>query len=276
MGAKLGGAGNVPLRSQPPARGDVRHRHPSSHRFRLAPHRPCFQFHAYRHHRPLPPHVGPQHLLPHGLGRQRPSHRAPRPKLFQRPLRPARALRAQPRSRALGQRRRPAAQSVAPELHRAVPEADRRGRARLPIRLAARGAHRRLESGIFHHRRALPPRRPLEFSRSLPQRPRLFERSAHHVGRRFPNRRRSGRGGRPQNRRPLSSPAVRRRWRHPNRSSSPPRARSCSSPVSASPLIPRTRATNTSSAAPPSRPSSTPPCPSSPANWWTRKKAPAS
>ena len=64
----------------------------------VAAHRARVQLHPHRHRRPLPPHAGPAGLLPHGLGRQRPAHRAAGAELLRRPLRPVAPLR--PRLRA--------------------------------------------------------------------------------------------------------------------------------------------------------------------------------
>ncbi len=84
---------------------------------------------------------GEQRLLPDGLGRQRPAHRAPGPELLRRPLRPVAALR--PRLRAARQARpkEPGAGQPA-ELRRAVRAPHRRRRAGLRGRCSAASACR--------------------------------------------------------------------------------------------------------------------------------------
>ena len=80
-------------------RPGVRHRHAAAHRQRLAAHRPRVQLHPHRHHRPLPAHERQGRLLPDRVGRQRPRHRASRPELHRRPLRPVAAVRSTGSSR---------------------------------------------------------------------------------------------------------------------------------------------------------------------------------
>ena len=59
----------------------------------LAARRPRVLLHAHRRRRPVPAHARPRGLLPDGLGRQRPAHRAPRAELLRRALRPVAAVR---------------------------------------------------------------------------------------------------------------------------------------------------------------------------------------
>ena len=100
---------------------------------------------------------GTRGLLPDGLGRQRPAHRAPGPELLRRPLRPDAAVR--PGLRAA--RRAPAEASQIPispaELRRAVRAADR-ARTRRPSRTLCRrlGLSVDWTSQLHDHRRAVP------------------------------------------------------------------------------------------------------------------------
>ena len=80
--------------------------------------------HPHRLRRPLPAHAGQGGLLPDGLGRQRPAHRAAGAELLRRPLRPVAAVR--PGLRAARQAGRQEAGADQPaELHRAVRAAGR-------------------------------------------------------------------------------------------------------------------------------------------------------
>ena len=79
-------------RSAPRGAG-LRHRHPAAHGVGLPAHRPHVLLHPHRRRRPLPAHAGLRGLLPDGVGRQRPPHRAPGAELLRRPLRPEPALR---------------------------------------------------------------------------------------------------------------------------------------------------------------------------------------
>ena len=60
---------------------------------------PRVLLHPHRHRRPLPAHAGHAGLLPDGVGRQRPAHRAPGAELLRRALRPVAPLRPRPSSR---------------------------------------------------------------------------------------------------------------------------------------------------------------------------------
>ena len=68
---------------------DLLDRHPAADGERLAAHGLGVRLHADRHHRALPADAGPRGLLPDGVGRQRPPHRAARAELLRRALRPA-------------------------------------------------------------------------------------------------------------------------------------------------------------------------------------------
>ena len=120
-----------------------------------------FSLHPHRHDRPLPAHAGRRGLLPDGLGRQRPAHRAAGPELLRRPLRPLAPLR--PRLPAAGR----AAQATArrpshlpAQLRRAVRPAHRRGRAGLRGAVAPPRAVGRLVADLRHHRRPRPAHQP--------------------------------------------------------------------------------------------------------------------
>ena len=99
LGAGMGGAGHLPLRPDQDPRADLLHRHAAAHGQRVAARRPRLLLHPHRHHRPLPADARARGLLPDGLGRQRPAHRAPGAELLRRPLRPVAALRPRLRRR---------------------------------------------------------------------------------------------------------------------------------------------------------------------------------
>ena len=93
-------------------------------------HRARVLVHAHRHQGALRAHARQERVLPDGLGRQRPAHRAPRAELLRRALRPVAALRPRLHAAVRGRRQqvlprgRPAADQP-PQLHRAVRAADR-------------------------------------------------------------------------------------------------------------------------------------------------------
>ena len=109
MGRPVGGRRHLPLRPHRHPRPGLRDRHPAADGERVAPRRPRVLLHPHRHHRPLPAHAGPRRLLPHGLGRQRPAHRAPGAELLRRPLRPVAPLRPRLRGPGRAGRSRPVA-----------------------------------------------------------------------------------------------------------------------------------------------------------------------
>ena len=100
----------------------------------IAAHRPRLQLHAHRPRRALPAHARQERLLPDGLGRQRPAHRAPRAELLRRALRPDRCPTTPdftpPLEGGDNESRKAADQvpDLPPQLHRAVRDAHRRGR----------------------------------------------------------------------------------------------------------------------------------------------------
>ena len=95
----VGDRGDLPVRSQQPARAGLRHRHAAADGERFAPRRSRLLVHPHRRHRALPAHVRQGRLLPDGVGRQRAADRAPRPELLRRPLRSVAAVRSRPSSR---------------------------------------------------------------------------------------------------------------------------------------------------------------------------------
>jgi hypothetical protein len=127
-------------RTADPRRG-VLHRHPAAHRVGLAARGHVF---SYTHTDTIARYQrmrGKRGLLPDGLGRQRPAHRAPGAELLRRALRPVAALRPdfEPPGRARQGRPGP---GVAPQLRRAVRAAHRRGREGLRGAVAQRWACR--------------------------------------------------------------------------------------------------------------------------------------
>ena len=105
-GTRPGSGRRLPLGPVAPARRDVRRRHAAADGLGLAARRPRVHLHAHRRPRALPAHARPQRLLPDGLGRQRPPHRAARAELLPRALRSAAALRAGARARRAGDAKR--------------------------------------------------------------------------------------------------------------------------------------------------------------------------
>ena len=97
LGRPLGGRGHLRLRPcRRPGRAprpDLVDRHSPADGQRLAARRSRLQLHPHRLRRPLPADARPARLLPDGLGRQRPAHRAPGAELLRRALRPVAALR---------------------------------------------------------------------------------------------------------------------------------------------------------------------------------------
>ena len=159
MGRVVGGRRHLPLRSHEDARRDLRDRHPAAHGERVAAHRPRDVVHAHRPHGALPAHARRRGLLPDGLGRQRPAHRAPRAELLRRPLRSRRCPHdpAFDVSSAGAPRRRPRRGQPA-ELHRALRAAHGRGREGVRGAVPAARAVGRLAPDLHDDRRGLPSR----------------------------------------------------------------------------------------------------------------------
>ena len=138
-----------------PASRGLLDRHAAADGVRLAPRRPRVQLHPHRHRRPLPAHAGQERLLPDGLGRQRPAHRAPGPELLRRPLRPVAALRPRLRRRPTSAGKEPLPISR-PQLRRAVRAAHRRATSRPSRSCGAASACPSTGATLHHHRRPLP------------------------------------------------------------------------------------------------------------------------
>ena len=143
MGGAVGGGADLRLRPHPAARERLLDRHPAARRCRGSPaRRPRLLLHPHRPHRALPADARQVGLLPDGLGRQRPAHRAPGAELLRRPLRPVAALR-RPTSRPPDEAGPEAPGPDQPaQLRRAVRAARRGGRAGLRGRCGARSASR--------------------------------------------------------------------------------------------------------------------------------------
>ena len=124
--APLGSRRRLPVRSGAAAGRGLRHRHPSADRQRIAACRPRVFVHPHRRRGALPADARQGGVLSHGLGRQRPADRTPRPELLRRAVRPVAALRRRVcPAREAGQA---ADVGVAPELHRTVHPPDDGGR----------------------------------------------------------------------------------------------------------------------------------------------------
>ena len=103
-------------------------------------HRARLLLHAHRPHRPLPADARQGRVLPDGLGRQRPAHRAPGAELLRRALRSrrCRTTRTSPPPAQAGAK--PPAADLPAQLHRAVRAAHGRGREGLRGSCGARSA----------------------------------------------------------------------------------------------------------------------------------------
>ena len=230
LGHGVGGAGHLPLRPHRRSRRRVLDRHAAPDRERLAPRGPRVQLHPHRHHRPLPADAGQVGLLPDGLGRQRPAHRAPGAELLPGPVRPHAPLR--PRLRhphpgvgaVEGRAEGDAGPHQPPQLHRPLQHPHRRGREGLREPLPHPRPLGRLGAHLRHHRRPLPPGRPAGVPAQPPAGRGLPGRGARALGRRLPVGRGPGRARGPRARRGLPPPRLprpRRRRRHRDH---PPRA----------------------------------------------------
>ncbi len=170
--------------------------------------------HPHRRRRPLPAHAGRERLLPDGLGRQRPAHRAPGAELLRRPLRSRRSPTTPTSSRPTPPGKDAVAGQPA-QLRRAVPRAHRRGRAGLRAPVAHARPVGRLDprptppstTAASRHEPARVPAQP--GPRARPTRG-----GAHAVGRRLPDGGLPGRAGGPRAARrlpPAPFPASARR-----------------------------------------------------------------
>ena len=119
VGRALEGRRHLRVRPHPAAGERLLDRHPAADGQRVAARRARLLLHAHRPDRALPADAGQVGVLPDGLGRQRPAHRASRPELLRRALRPLAAVR--PRLHAAGEARPEApGPDQPPQLHRAV------------------------------------------------------------------------------------------------------------------------------------------------------------
>ena len=167
--------------------------------------------HPHRPHRPLPADARQGGVLPDGLGRQRPAHRAPGAELLRRALRPLAPLRR--RLHPAGEARPEAAGADRPaELHRALRAA---GRAR-----TSRSSRALLRTGSGSRWTGRSTTRPSARGTArqparLPAQPRprrgLPAGGAHPVGRHLPDGGRPGRARGARVRRPLLPRGVPRR-----------------------------------------------------------------
>ena len=137
---------------------------------------PRVQLHAHRRHRALPAHARAERLLPDGLGRQRPAHRAPRAELLPRALRcPARptspGLALEPATRSA--RKEPPRSVSRPNFIELCLERDARGREVVQGALAAARPLGRLAPGVLDDRRPLPAHRAALVPRPVREGPRL-------------------------------------------------------------------------------------------------------
>ena len=87
------GRRHLQVRPHPAARQRLLDRHSAADRQRQPARRPRLLLHPHRPGRAVPADARQVGLLPHGLGRQRPAHRAPGPELLRRPVRPDPAVR---------------------------------------------------------------------------------------------------------------------------------------------------------------------------------------
>ena len=209
MGRVVGGRGHLPLRPLEDARGDLRDRHAAAHGERVAAHRPRDVVHAHRPRGALPAHAWRRGLLPDGLGRQRPAHRAARAELLRRALRPVAACRPRLRRLHAGAARRRPRRGQPAELHRALRAAHGRGREGVRGAVPAARAVGRLAADVHDDRRGVAPRVAARVPAARAQRDRVHGRGAHDVGRRLPHGGRPGRDRGPRDRGHLPPGRVR-------------------------------------------------------------------
>ena len=196
----VGLCGHLFVRSCGHAGPGLRGGHSPAHGQRFAAHGPRVQLHAHRHRRPLLAHAREVRLLSHGMGRQRPPHRAPRAELLRRVVRPVGAVRrrfpaAVPRRPAEGPQGGP---GVATELHRTVRGTHRSGRESVRGPLPPAWSLRGLVAALRDHRRAVTTRITARFPpQPLPGRG-LHAGGTDTVGRRLQDGRRAGRARGPR------------------------------------------------------------------------------
>ena len=209
----LEGRRHLRVRPDEDPRAGLLHRHPSPDRLGVPPRRARVLLHAHRPGGALPADARQGGLLPDGLGRQRPAHRAPGAELLRRPLRPLAAVR-----RGLHPAREAGPEEAGPdqpaELRRAVRAARRAGRAGLRVAVAHPRPLRRLEAALHDRRREVPDRVAAGVPAQLRPRRGLPAGVPDPVGRHLPDRGRAGRARGPRVRRRLPPgrlPPARRR-----------------------------------------------------------------
>ena len=145
-------------RAGPPTRAQRRllRRHSPAHRLGQPSHRPRVLVHAHRHQGAIRAHAGQDRVLPDGLGRQRPAHRAPRAELLRRALRPVAAVRPRLHSALRGRRqqelaRRRSGADQPSQLHRALRDPHRPGRGHVRGAVPSARAERGLDPDVPHH-----------------------------------------------------------------------------------------------------------------------------
>ncbi len=215
----------APRRPQVGRAGHLLRRHSPADGLGKPAHRPRLQLHAHRREGALRAHARQDGVLPDGLGRQRPAHRAPRSELLRRPLRPEPPLRRGLHAPVRGRRQqeqqgRGSGADQPPQLHRAVRAPHRRGREALRGPVAQARAQRRLDPDLPHHLGRHDPHEPARVPRESRARRGLPGPRSDAVGHRLPLGDRPGRarGSRPAGRvPPRRLPQERRLGRHPHR-----------------------------------------------------------
>ena len=175
---------------------------PAAHGERQPARRTRLLLHAHRPDRALPADAREVRVLPDGLGRQRPAHRAPGAELLRRPLRPEPPVR-----RRLHAAREAGRQEAGPDqptqLRRALRAPGGAGRGDLRVALAHARALRRLEAALHDHRAQGPDGQPARLPAQLRPGRGLPPGGADPLGRHLPDRRGAGRARVPGVRRPL-------------------------------------------------------------------------
>ena len=191
------------LRPHPAARERLLDRHAAAHGERLAARRPRLLLHPHRPDRPLPADARQGGLLPDGLGRQRPAHRAPGAELLRRPLRPVAALRAPTSRRRRSRTPKRQVPISRPNFVELCERAGPAGRAGLRAAVAHARPLGRLEPALHDHRPQGPAGQPARVPAQLRPRRGLPAGGADPLGRHLPDRGRAGRARGPRLRRRL-------------------------------------------------------------------------
>ena len=220
MGCAVEGRRHLRLRPHQDTRRRLLDRHAPAHRVRLVARRARLLLHPHGPRRAVPADAGQVGVLPHGLGRQRPPHRAARAELLRRPVRPVAALR-----RRLHPAREARPEAADPDqssqLRRALRAARRGGRAGLRGAVAHPRAVGGLEAALHDHRTEGPEGQPARLPAQLRPRRGLPAGGADPVGRHLPDGRRPGRARGQGVRRPLPPGHLPRRRTDPSPSRPP-------------------------------------------------------